>query len=254
MLRVRRLFYFLLFIFTLSFSVNATEKTLNIPILCYHNFSNVKGSMNLTPERFQEQLQWLQDNGYHVVPLRDVVAYLQGKDVTLPSKPVVITIDDGWKSAYKTMFPIAKKYNAPVTLFIYPQTISEGKNAMTWDELKELQKTGLVTVESHTWDHPNFKIMKRKLSAEAYAGYVKKQMVNSKKVLEEQLGTPVSLLAWPFGIYDAYLEQAASEAGYDMAFTIDARPANKSFRAMAVPRFMIIQGQTMKTFAGIVSR
>lgn len=255
MLRARNLLFLLLFIITISFiKVNAAEKSVNIPILCYHNFSNVPGSMNLTPARFEEQLKYLQDNGYTVIPLKEAVAYLQGKRDNLPNKPIVITIDDGWSSAYKSMFPIARKFNVPVTLFIYPQTISEGKNSLTWDELKELQATGLVEIESHTWDHPNFKVMKKHLSPQAFDTYVQKQLEKSKKVLQDQLGTPVTLLAWPFGIYNEYLEKQAAAAGYDMAFTIDARPANKSFRAMAMPRFMILQNQSMKTFIGIVSR
>jgi hypothetical protein len=71
--------------------------------------------------------------------------------------------------------------------------------------------------------------------------------------LEEQLGTKVTLLAWPFGIYDPYLEQEAEKAGYEMAFSIDARTANRSYSPMAQPRFMIIEGQSMQTFAAIVN-
>lgn len=243
---------FLIMILIFSSHLYAAQKV-NIPILCYHNFNPTKpGSMNLTLERLDSQLHWLKENGFTVIPLQQAVDYLQGKDVALPAKPIVITVDDGWKSAYIYMEPIVLKYNIPVTLFIYPQTISQGKNAMTWDELKTLQKTGLFTIQSHTLTHPNFKQDKRRLSADAYAKSVKRELVDSKKILEEKLNTKITLLAWPFGIYDSYLEQEAANAGYTMAFTIDYRTANKSYRPMAQPRFMMIQGQTMKTFESIV--
>lgn len=233
-------------------SVLAAE-TLNIPILCYHNFNPIKpGSMNLTPERLESQLKWLKDNGYTVIPLKEAVAYLQGKRDTLPPKSVVITADDGWKSVYTYMLPLAKKYNVPVTLFIYPQTISSGKNAMTWDELKELEQTGLFDVQSHTYWHPNFKQQKKKMSPSNYEKFVQTQLGNSKKVLEEKMGHKITLLAWPFGIYDDFLEQQAEKAGYTMAFTIDARTANQNYKPMAQPRFMIVEGQSMKTFVSIV--
>lgn len=229
------------------------DKSLNIPILCYHNLNpTTKGSMNLTPQKFEEQMQWLKDHGYTFVPLQDVVAYLQGKKDALPAKPVVITADDGWQSVYQYMFPIAKKYQLPITLFIYPETISHGKNAMTWEELKELQATGLFDIQSHTYGHPNFKQEKKHMSAEAYAKFVKRELVGSKKMLEEKMGTKVTILAWPFGIYNAELEKQAAEAGYEMAFTIDYKKANRRYAPMAQPRFMIIDSQSMKTFSGLV--
>jgi peptidoglycan/xylan/chitin deacetylase (PgdA/CDA1 family) len=246
-----RLFCF--FMMVLSSAVFAADK-INIPILCYHNFNpTVPGSMNLTPERFEAQIKWLKDNGFTIIPLKEAVEYLQGQRETVPTKSIVITDDDGWQSAYTYMYPIAKKYHFPVTLFIYPQTISEGKHAMTWDELKELQQTGLFDIQDHTFEHPNFKQEKRKMSAPQYEKFVKVQLVDSKAVLEKKLGIKITLLAWPFGIYDDYLEQQAADAGYTMAFSIDAQGANRSYRPMAQPRYMIIQGLTMKTFENIMN-
>ncbi len=252
---VMRFIYCLLLIVSVVFSHTASaDDTINIPILCYHNFNPTKpGSMNLRPEKFAEQLQWLKDNGFTVIPLTEAVEYLQGKRSTLPKKAVVITADDGWQSVYTYMFPLVRKYNVPVTLFIYPQTISAGKNAMTWEELQELKATGLFDIQGHTYSHPNFKQEKKRLSAENYEKSVNNEIANSKKILAEKLHTPITLLAWPFGIYNAYLENAAAKAGYTMAFSIDARTANKSYRPMAQPRFMIVEGQSMKTFIAIVN-
>lgn len=244
----------LLLSITILLPTTATaDDTINIPILCYHNLSPIPGSMNMTPQKFETQLKWLKDNGYKVIPLKEAVEYLQGKRASLPAKSVVITVDDGWHSVYKYMWPLTRKYNYPITLFIYPDTISEGKNAMTWEQLKELQQTGLFDIQSHTSSHPNFKLEKKKRSPESYEKFVQRELVNSKKVLEEKMGTPVTLLAWPFGIYDQYLEQAAAKAGYAMAFSIDWKTANRSYRPEAQPRFMIIDANNMKTFSGIIN-
>lgn len=235
-------------------SLTYAQDSKNIPILCYHNFNpTIPGSMNLTPERFAAQMQWLKDNGFTFVPLKDVVEYLRGTRDSLPAKSIVITIDDGWKSVYLYAYPIIRKYQIPVTLFIYPETISHGKNALTWEELTELKNTGFFDIQAHTYSHPNFKHAKRRLSPANYEKFVATELVNSKKILEDKMHTPITLLAWPFGIYDKNLEQAAANAGYVMAFSIDARSANKSYRPMAQPRFMIVAGQTMKTFMGIAN-
>ncbi len=230
------------------------DDTINIPILCYHNLNpNVPGSMNMTPKKFESQMKWLKDNGFTFIPLKEAVDYLQGKRDALPAKSIVITADDGWQSDYTYMLPVIQKYNIPVTLFIYPQTISEGKHALTWDELKKLQQTGLFDIQGHTYSHPNFKHEKRRLSAASYEKFVQHELVDSKKILENKLNIKISYLAWPFGIYDPYLEKQAADAGYVMAFSIDARAANRNFRPMAQPRFMIIDAQSMKTFAAIAN-
>jgi peptidoglycan/xylan/chitin deacetylase (PgdA/CDA1 family) len=251
-----RVCYFLVFTIFALFpaAIFAAGTTQNVTILCYHNFNpTVPGSMNLTPAKLESQIKWIKDNGFNIIPLKDAVDYLKGERATLPPKSVVITADDGWQSVYTYLYPLAKKYNIPVTLFIYPETISSGKHAMTWDELKELQHTGLFDIQGHTYSHSNFKHEKKSLSAEAYAKFVTHELAGSKKILEDKLGTRISYLAWPFGIYDAYLEQAAKAANYEMAFSIDARTANRTFRPMAQPRFMIVDGLSMKTFQAIVN-
>lgn len=243
----------LIFLFFISYSLAMADNTVSVPVLVYHVLNpTIPSSMTITPERFDTQMKWLKDNGYTVIPLKQLVSYLQGKNVALPAKPVVITADDGWESDYTYMYPIARKYNIPITLFIYPGAISAGKHTLTWDQLKELMKTGLFDIQAHTYTHPNFKQEKKHLSADAYNKLVHKELYDSKKVLEDKLGTRVDFLAWPFGIYDNYLEQQAAKAGYVMAFSIDFRNASRIYRSTAQPRYMIVVSQSMAEFASIV--
>lgn len=204
--------------------------------------------MTISTKKFEEQLQWLKTNGYTVIPLKEAVAYLQGKIASVPAKSVVITIDDGRITVFTHALPIVKRYNIPVTLFIYPSIISREPYAMTWGQLKELQQTRLFNIQSHTFSHPNFKQEKRHLSAEKYTQFVNFELNHSKKILAEKAGTPVTLLAWPFGIYNDDVERAAAKSGYEMAFSIAYRCATKSDRAMAVPRYMLLETQSMKLF------
>lgn len=72
-------------------------------------------------------------------------------------------------------------------------------------------------------------------------------------MLEKKLGTKITLLAWPYGIYNQYLEQEAKNAGYEMAFTVDDRSANKSEKSMAMPRYVILNKYSMRTFIKFVT-
>lgn len=248
--------YFFIALLTMLFPYVsfADNSNLNIPIILYHNLNpTVPGSMTVTPQKFEANLKHLKDNGFTFIPLKKAVEYLQGKRATLPPRSVVLTADDGWESVYTYMFPIIKKLNIPITLFIYPESISSNKHFLTWDQLKELKNSELVDIQGHTYSHPNFKVAKRKLSPTAYEQFVRKELVTSKKILEDKMGIHVTLLAWPFGIYNDYLENQAAKAGYVMAFTIGYHTANRSFKPMEQPRFMIVDKLDEQTFKIILN-
>ncbi len=225
-----------------------------VPILNYHRFGPyVADSMTVTMPVFEAQLKWLQDNGYTVIPLRNLVDYLQGKAPPPPAKSVVITADDGHKSVYTEMLPVIRRYQFPVTLFIYPSAISNASYALTWEQLKTLKQTGLFDIQSHTLWSPNFKKDRKRLSVDDYRKFVAEQLEKSRAILEMKLGGTVDLLAWPFGIYDDDLEKAAVKAGYVAAFSIDRRHANISEKIMSQPRYLMVNGDDTKGFAAIIT-
>jgi peptidoglycan/xylan/chitin deacetylase (PgdA/CDA1 family) len=236
--------------------VALAAEPVGVPVLCYHRFGPaVTDGMTVKTQVFAAQLKWLKDNGYTVIPLRTLVDYLLGKGPAPPAKSVVITADDAHQTVYSDMLPLVKKYNIPVTLFAYPSCVSRVSSVkcMTWEQLIELQQTGLFDIQSHTFWHPNFKKDKKKMKPGEYEKSVHTQLSKSKAALEKRLGTKVDLLAWPFGIYDDYLEKEAAKAGYVAAFSIDRRFANKSEKMMAQPRYLMTNGDGIKNFAAIVS-
>jgi peptidoglycan/xylan/chitin deacetylase (PgdA/CDA1 family) len=236
--------------------VAAADDQASVPVLVYHRFGpSVADSMTVTTAVFESQLKWLKANQYTVIPLRTLVNYLRGDGPPPPPKSVVITADDAHKTVYTEMLPLVRRYGIPVTLFIYPSCISNphAPYAMTWDQLKELQTTGLFDFQSHTFWHPNFKKDRKKLKPAEYQKEVDTQLAKSKTVLEKHFGTTVDLLAWPFGIYDDELEKDAAKAGYVAAFSIDRRNAGKSEKIMAEPRYLMVNGDGTKGFAAIVT-
>jgi len=225
-----------------------------VPILLYHRFGPaVTDSMTVTCPVFESHLIYLRDHGYTVIRLKQLVDYYLGKTaVPPPSKAVVIVADDGHKSVYSYMLPLVMKYHVPVTLFIYPSAISNASYAMTWDQVKVLKNTGLFDVQGHTYWHPNFKIEKKRLPLGEYDKFVDMQLKKSKEKLENELGGEVSMLAWPFGIYDDYLVRRAAKAGYAAGFTIERRSAEPSDNIMTLPRFLLTNKDGGRAFAAIV--
>ena len=230
------------------------DDQVTVPVLCYHRFGpTVADSMTVTTKVFESQLQWLKDHQYTVIPLRTLVNYLRGQGPPPPPKSVVITADDAHKTVYTEMLPVVRKYNIPVTLFVYPSCVSNASYAMTWEQLKTLQGTGLFDMQSHTFWHPNFKKEKKKLKPEEYKKLVDAQLSKAKASLEKRFGATVDVLAWPFGIDDDELEKDAAKAGYVTAFSIDRRNASPSEKTMAQPRYLMVNGDGTKNFEAIVT-
>lgn len=231
----------------------AAAESFRVPILLYHRFgATVADGMTITTPVFESHMKYLHDNGYKVIPLRQLIDHYLGKAPAPAPKSVVIVEDDAHKSVYSDMLPIIRKYRYPVTIFTYPSAISNAKYAMTWDQLRELKKTGLFDVQSHTYWHPNFKKERKKLTPQALESLVMTQLKKSKSRLESELGSRVDLLAWPFGIYDDYLLKKASEAGYIATFTIERRHATASDSVMKLPRYLLVNADSGKTFVQLL--
>jgi peptidoglycan/xylan/chitin deacetylase (PgdA/CDA1 family) len=229
----------------------AEEPPLNVPILLYHRLGPVlTDDMTVTTPVVESQLKLIKERGYQIIPLRALLDAYNEPEAPPPERSVVLVADDGHRSVYTDLFPLIKRFQIPVTLFIYPSAISNpsAPYAMTWEQLAEMKASGLVDIQSHTFWHPNFKIDKKRLAPAAYDKFVQDQLVKSKAVLDQRLELKVDLLAWPFGIYDDELIKAASAAGYVAAFSIERRPVTRNEKLMSLPRFIVTDADRGERF------
>jgi peptidoglycan/xylan/chitin deacetylase (PgdA/CDA1 family) len=240
--------------FSLSAAAPHTPPESGTPIFLYHRLGpTVADGMTVKTSVFESHLKYLRDNGYTVIPLRRLVAWRLKQGPPPPPKSVVIVEDDAHRSVFTDMLPLAKKYNVPVTVFIYPSAVSNAKYAMTWDELRVLKKSGLFDFQSHTYWHPNFKIDRKKMRPDEFDRSVDLQLSKSKARIEKELGVKVDMLAWPFGIYDDYLIKKAAQAGYIAAFSIERRHVTAGENNMHLPRYLMINSDRGRVFAQILA-
>ena len=89
-------------------------------VLAFHDVrENVRATFETDPDEtavdentLTDVFAWLGHNGYHPVTLQQIIdARAGGK--RLPSQPVLLTFDDGYRSAYTKVFPLLKRYNYP---------------------------------------------------------------------------------------------------------------------------------------------
>ncbi|MGD1016403.1 MAG: polysaccharide deacetylase family protein [Roseiarcus sp.] len=225
----------------------------SVPILLYHRFdaSRAGSSMTVTTPVFEQQLNWLADHGYKVARLGEVVDALRSGGRIDP-RTVVITVDDSWRSQYTEMFPIILRHGVPVTLFVVAHVVSMESAELTWGEIDEMTKSGLVDVQSHTSTHPNFNYARASKRPADFAAFVVNELQGSKATLETRFKRPVPYLAWPYGVFNPDLERAAVAAGYSAAFIVGGRRAGAGDDRFAVPRIGVSDADRGARFARLL--
>ena len=174
-----------------------------IPILLYHDFvttvpeSDIDGFKYInTPQSFEENIKTIIENGYTIISMTELDKIIDGK-ANMPEKPILITFDDGYYSNYEYIYPILKKYNVKVSIFIVTDKIEKEVNGVKylgWDECLEMQNSGLVEIYSHSKRH----IFYDKFPARE----IRDDVLESYKIIEENLGKKdLKVFAYPYGAY-----------------------------------------------------
>lgn len=212
-----------------------------VPILVFHRFApTAVDSMTLRLDHFEAQLALLERLRCRLLPLADWVAWRQGRLGALPDRAVVLTADDGHRSQFEQMAPRLRERGWPATFFVYPSAISNAGYAMTWAQLTTLSQTPGLAIQSHTFWHPNLLRERRNQPTETFRRFALTQLRQSRDALQQRLGRPVDLLAWPFGLSDAGLQAQAAEVGYAAAFSLGNRSATAADPLFDVPRHLIV--------------
>ena len=227
----------------------APESMPDATVLCYHIVESPQDDrMEISRETFRQHLQYLEMTGYNVIPLAHLYEYVAGKRKTIPPNAVVITIDDGWSSAYTEAFPELKKRNFPFTLFIYPNIIGKTSIALSWDQIKEMSDAG-ADIQSHSLTHP-FLTRRRHPSFDdlKYSGWLYRELAESRKIIESKTGKKVRFLAYPYGDYDTRVAATAAKAGYDAALTCDFGRVKQGSNPLRMKRFVIDKKMSFADF------
>lgn len=219
--------------------------TANVPILMYHKLKELPRTTSelgrmwtVLPQNFEEQMQWLARHGFHAITLAQLVGHLKYGQ-PLPSRPIVISFDDGLREHYAVAFPILKRHNLIGTFFIYTSAIGQPWFA-TWEELQSMSAAGME-IQSHTVTHPYL----RALAPDE----AEQEIVESKRVLERRLGKPVIALSYPYGEYDSATVELLMRAGYECAVGYMPGYRQRRDELYMLRRIRVGYGDTLEEFA-----
>jgi peptidoglycan/xylan/chitin deacetylase (PgdA/CDA1 family) len=185
-------------------------------VLCYHAVSDSwHHRLSVSADALEAQLAYLIGRGWRPVSALHAA--------TGTGKLLHVTFDDALTSV-RDALPVLERTGAKATVFACTGYAGDGRalavpeldgepeaelETMRWDELRSLAERG-IEVSSHTVSHPHLPQLS---DAELVL-----ELRDSKQQLEDELGRPCTVLAYPFGDFDDRVRAAAVLAGYEAAF------------------------------------
>jgi peptidoglycan/xylan/chitin deacetylase (PgdA/CDA1 family) len=222
-----------------------------LPILMYHHIDTIDNlpktdkvgiSLRVSPTIFEKQLQFLQKNNYNTINSFQLQEYLKGKS-ELPSNPIMLTFDDGYKDNYINAFPLLQKYKMVGDFAIITSVVGQNEY-VSWENLVAMKNAGM-SFASHTDHHCTTAIKNKKggyenspldsqekpcskfgIQEKLSVGQIKYEFEKSKNDLEKNLDVNITHLVYPLGFYNKQAQEIAKNLGYNFATTVQPQSDN----------------------------
>lgn len=242
---------------TATFAENSKIDATTLTVIGYHEITDHKDALipsyAVTAQQFSEHIDWLQNNGYHFINVDQLIKAHQGK-YTLPTKPVLLTVDDGYQSFYQNAYPIVRAKKIPVVLAVVGSWLEPKANQkvdfggeeitrnkiLSWNELKEMQSSGFVEIASHSYHlHRGVNANPQGNSEPAaitriydsntktyesdanYQARVYQDLKKNNELLQAHGLRSPRVMVWPYGRYNMQLVQISKQLGMPITITLD---------------------------------
>ena len=217
-----------------------------IAVLNYHFFydpatQECNETICLTVDKFRSHLQYLQDNGYKTLTMKEFVNWMYGR-IELPEKSVLITIDDGAMGTGRHngnhLATVLNEYKMHATLFLIAG----------WWNIDNYQDSPYLEIQSHTYDmHQKGPCGEGQLVCANY-DEAKADIQNSLNIIGDNTS-----FCYPFYQYDDEAIQAIKDLGFKVAFAGGNKKATRSSNKYLIPRYPIYSNHTAGDIARMVN-
>jgi peptidoglycan/xylan/chitin deacetylase (PgdA/CDA1 family) len=218
-----------------------------IRILFYHRVSRDTDELAISPEKFRRQMDELAGRGYAVVDVPGVVRALD--DGADPRRLVGLSFDDGYQDVADNALPILREHGFAATVYI-PTGVTDGRarftwydeqpSLMRWETIRELDAQGTLTFEAHTVTHPNL--------LQLADDDALREIVDSKRELEERLDRTVSSFCYPAGLFGDRERRFVEDSGFASAVSCEPGVNTRATDRFALRRRQIDRRDTLLDF------
>ena len=240
------------------FAVGQVQAGEKVPVLIYHQVVegvHAGGETSISLQRFSEQMRYLREAGYTTVSTRDLVAYMGG-DIALPKKSIVLTFDDGWENVLNAV-PVLNEFQFKASFWIITEA-GIGRDYVEWSDVIALGRNPDFEVYSHTATHPwdpwsNLVTWVDGDDPRFGPADALRELVDSKRLLEDKLGQPVPYLAWPVGWYNDRLVEMAKQVGYEGLLTAEDGANGSGDDAYQIRRLFVDGACDLNAFIRLIN-
>lgn len=192
----------------------------SVPILCYHRIAQLPPEDELrehsvTPHAFVRQMQGLKERGYETLPLAD----LADAGPWPHRRYFVITFDDGYLDTYEEAFPVLQHYGFQATVFLVSNWLgANGQRApvpapmLSVAHVQEMSHRG-IDFGAHSRSHPRL--------TELSPDQLWTEIAGCRQALEATLEQPVTMFAYPYGLFDQAVREVVKASGYRLAVAVE---------------------------------
>jgi len=219
---------FAFFMMALSTSVAA-----DLVVLQYHHVSDATPpSTSTSVSLFKGQLQMIGDLELEVVPLQAGTrkALEEGKE----KNSIALTFDDAYESVYTTAAPILASRGYPYTVFVNTDAVGR-PGYMTWEQLEELAGREGVVLGNHSTDHGHLARKPNETEGQ-WQQRIEHSLDGAQQELQRRLGIDTAMFAYPYGEFDAALEEQLSDRGW-YGYSQHSGPIGSESAPTRLPRF-----------------
>ena len=184
-----------------------------LPILTYHSLDSSGSVISTAPSRFRSQMAWLHRKGFQTLSLAEAARLVRAGQ-PFRERTCVVTFDDGYETVYRDAFPILQEFGYTATVFLitdycgkrncWPGHVSPvgEQSLLSWTQVEEMARHR-IEFGSHTVTHPDLAGLTRHEA--------EREMRESKQAIQERLGRPVEVFAYPYGKYAPWTVDLARE-------------------------------------------
>ena len=222
----------------------------SVPVLLYHDISDhYSDEYTVNAAQFAAQMEWLYSNGYQPVSLRE----LNGQK--LAERTVVIIFDDGYASFMNFAFPLFKHYGFKATINIVGDYVgsyfplTDNRPMLSWDEYRYLTASSIADLGCHTYGlhifHHHGVVG---VSKETF----REDLNRFQRSMEQEIGKPSEIIAWPYGFYNDSVMSVAAQAGIKYMLTSKQGFLDPMGPLNEIPRNNIGGDTDFRTFKSLI--
>ena len=231
----------------LAAPANPTPRTVRVPILTYHRVHEyatelTKSQPDLTvePTAFREQMAALDRAGFRTISQRQLFDALY-RGASLPPRPVIVSVDDGYVDDVTEILPVLRRHRMVATFYVITRRVHEAGFVNT-RQIRALEAAGM-DVGAHTRTHASLPALP--------AAALRSEVEGSAADLRAILGHPVYWFAYPYGAFDAGVEQAVRRAGFLLAVTTKGGTTASATAPLEIPRIHVGRSATARSVVAL---